>query len=122
MAKSKEAALIGEVGETFVANHLKKKGYAILARNWRIKDGEIDLVALSPNGKITFVEVKSRSSMAFGHPLEAISPDKAFRLQRLALAWLVSNSKFGADFQIDVAAVIIAPSGGIEIDYREAVL
>ena len=42
MAKSKEAALIGEVGETFVANHLKKKGYAILARNWRIKDGEID--------------------------------------------------------------------------------
>ena len=122
MAKSKRAALIGEVGETFVANHLEKKGYAILARNWRIKDGEIDLVALSPNGKITFVEVKSRSSMAFGHPLEAISPDKAFRLQRLALAWLVSNSKFGADFQIDVAAVIIAPSGGIEIDYREAVL
>jgi Holliday junction resolvase-like predicted endonuclease len=54
--------------------------------------------------------------------LEAISPDKAFRLQRLALAWLVSNSKFGADFQIDAAAVIIAPSGGIEIDYREAVL
>lgn len=122
MAKSKEAALIGEVGETFVANHLKKKGYAILARNWRIKDGEIDLVALSPSGKITFVEVKSRSSMAFGHPLEAISPDKAYRLQRLALAWLVSNSKFGADFQIDAAAVIIAPSGGIEIDYREAVL
>ena len=122
MAKSKQAALIGEVGETFVANHLEKKGYAILARNWRIKDGEIDLVALSPNGKITFVEVKSRSSMAFGHPLEAISPDKAYRLQRLALAWLVSNSKFGADFQIDVAAVIIAPSGGIEIDYREAVL
>ena len=122
MAKSKQAALIGEVGETFVANHLKKKGYAILARNWRIKDGEIDLVALSPNGKITFVEVKSRSSMAFGHPLEAISPDKAFRLQRLALAWLVSNSKFGAYFQIDAAAVIIAPSGGIEIDYREAVL
>ncbi len=122
MAKSKQAALIGEVGETFVANHLKKKGYAILARNWRIKDGEIDLVALSPNGKITFVEVKSRSSMAFGHPLEAISPDKAFRLQRLALAWLVSNSKFGADFQIDAAAVIIAPSGVIEIDYREAVL
>lgn len=122
MAKSKEAALIGEVGETLVANHLKKKGYAILARNWRIKDGEIDLVALSPNGKITFVEVKSRSSMAFGHPLEAISPDKAFRLQRLALAWLVSNSKFGADFQIDAAAVIIAPFGGIEIDYREAVL
>ena len=122
MAKSKQAALIGEVGETFVANHLKKKGYAILARNWRIKDGEIDLVALSPNGKITFVEVKSRTSMAFGHPLEAISPDKAFRLQRLALAWLVSNSKFGADFQIDAAAVIIAPSGVIEIDYREAVL
>ena len=122
MAKSKQAALIGEVGETFVANHLEKKGYAILARNWRIKDGEIDLVALSPNGKITFVEVKSRSSMAFGHPLEAISPDKAYRLQRLALAWLVSNSKFGADFQIDAAAVIIAPSGVIEIDYREAVL
>ncbi len=122
MAKSKQAALMGEVGETFVANHLKKSGYAILARNWRIKEGEIDLVALSPAGKITFVEVKSRSSLAFGHPLESITAEKAYRLQRLALAWLVSNSKFGADYQIDAAAVIIAPSGAVEIDYREAVL
>lgn len=122
MAKSKQAALIGEVGEAFIANYLKKKGYAILAQNWRIREGEIDIVALSPTGKITFVEVKSRSSLAYGHPLESITREKAYRLQRLALAWLVSNSKFGADFQIDAAAVIISPFGGVEIDYREAVL
>lgn len=122
MAKSNQAALIGEVGEAFIANYLKKKGYAILAQNWRIREGEIDIVALSPTGKITFVEVKSRSSLAYGHPLESITREKAYRLQRLALAWLVSNSKFGADFQIDAAAVIISPSGGVEIDYREAVL
>ncbi len=122
MAKSKQAALIGEVGEAFIANYLKKKRYAILAQNWRIREGEIDIVALSPTGKITFVEVKSRSSLAYGHPLESITREKAYRLQRLALAWLVSNSKFGADFQIDAAAVIISPSGGVEIDYREAVL
>jgi putative endonuclease len=71
---------------------------------------------------IHFVEVKTRSSLAFGDPLEAIDRSKARRLQRLALAWLVTHHHFGHEFSIDVAAVLLAADGSHSIDYRENIL
>ena len=69
-----------------------------------------------------FVEVKTRSSLAFGNPLEAIDRSKARRLQRLALAWLATHHHLGRDFSIDVAAVLLAPDGSHSIDFRENIL
>lgn len=114
--------VIGATGEEFVARHLLSHGYTIVERNWRIRGGEIDLIAVDPNGKIIFVEVKTRSSNKFGDPLEAITPAKAARLQRLALGWLSTHSRFGSDYRIDCAAVLLLPSGEIKLDYRQAVL
>lgn len=114
--------VLGKIGESVVADYLVERGFQILDRNWRIKEGEIDLIAESPAGKIHFVEVKTRSSTAFGHPLEAIDRDKAHRLQKLALAWLVSNGRFGGDYQVDVAAITITGSVKPDIDYRTGVL
>ena len=62
------------------------------------------------------------SSLAFGHPLEAIDREKAHRLQKLSLAWLVTNNHFGADYQVDVAAVTLSRSLRPTIDYRAGVL
>ncbi len=114
--------VIGTIGENAIAEYLEERGFQILDRNWRIKGGELDLIAKSPSGKIHFVEVKTRNSHAFGHPLEAIDREKAHRLQRLALAWLVTNNNFGRDYQVDVAAVTLNGSLIPIIDYRTGVL
>lgn len=113
--------ILGARGEELVANHLISEGYEIIERNWRIKEGEIDLIAKDKLGRITFIEVKTRSNERFGHPLESISPAKAFRIQKLALAWLALNGKFGCEYAIDCASVLIN-NGKFEIDYRKGVL
>lgn len=113
---------IGAFGEKVIADFLQSRGASIIERNWRVKEGEIDIVAQLPNGILAFVEVKTRSSLAFGHPLESISNDKAHRLQRLALAWLATHRAFGAEFHIDCAAVLIAADGQYTIEYRANVL
>jgi putative endonuclease len=113
--------ILGAKGEELVADFLTAQGYRIIDRNWRIKEGEIDLIARSKSGQITFIEVKTRSNEIFGHPLEAINREKAYRLQRLALAWLVLNDSFGSDYVIDCASVLIL-DGKTEIDYRKGVL
>jgi putative endonuclease len=113
---------IGKIGEIATAEYLIKLGFTILAQNWRTKGGELDLIAKSPAGKVHFIEVKTRSSLAFGHPLEAIDREKAHRLQKLSLAWLVTNNHFGADYQVDVAAVTLSRSLRPTIDYRAGVL
>ncbi len=114
--------LLGARGEEEIRRYLEGKGAAVLDRNWRIKEGEIDLVALTPDGEIIFVEVKSRTSRKYGDPLEAITPIKAERLQRLALAWLAVHGHWGSPFRIDCAGVLYLSDGRTEIDYREGVL
>ena len=112
----------GAFGEQVTADYLKVRGDEILDRNWRVREGEIDLVSLSSDGIFHFIEVKTRSSLAFGHPFEAINRDKARRLQRLALAWLATHHQLGSDFSIDVAAVLLAADGSHTIDFRENIL
>jgi putative endonuclease len=113
---------IGAFGEATIAKYLETLGYDIIERNWRIKEGEIDLIACDSNSLLHFIEVKTRSSLAFGDPLEAINREKARRLQRLALAWLATHHHLGSDFSIDVAAVLLAADGSHTIDFRENIL
>jgi putative endonuclease len=112
----------GAFGEEMVTQYLTELKAEIIERNWRIKEGEIDIIALNPSGVFAFVEVKTRSSVAFGHPFEAISREKAHRLQRLALGWLATHGCLGCEYQIDVAAVLIAADGSHTIEYRAKVL
>lgn len=114
--------LIGAFGENTVAEYIRAHGARVVDRNWRIKEGEIDIVAQLSDGTFAFVEVKTRTSTAFGHPLESISSEKAHRLQRLALAWLAMHQSLGCDYRIDCAAVIISRHGAVDIEYRKSVL
>ena len=118
----KRKIIIGKIGETATAQYFMGQGLKIIDRNWRIKDGEIDLIAQDRTGKFHFVEVKTRTSNHFGHPLEAINRKKAYRMQRLALAWLALNQSFGRDYQIDVAAVELDSALRPSIDFRAGVL
>jgi len=113
---------VGAFGEATIAQYLKSLGYDIIERNWRIKEGEIDLIACDSQALLHFVEVKTRSSLAFGDPLEAIDRTKARRLQRLALAWLATHHQLGSEFSIDIAAVLLAADGSHTIDFRENIL
>ena len=120
--QTKNNQLTGAFGEEIVTRYLKSHKAEIVDRNWRIREGEIDIIALQPSGVFAFIEVKTRSSLAFGHPLEAINREKAHRMQRLALGWLATHGCLGCDYQIDVAAVLIAPDGSHSIEYRAKVL
>lgn len=107
---------LGAWGEDLVARHLAATGHTLLARNWRCPVGEIDIVAVTPAGVLAMVEVKTRRSVAFGSPAEAITPQKHARLRRLAASWLAEHPHRG-DVRIDVAAVRVPPSGAPQLDY-----
>jgi len=93
----------GRAGEQLAAQHLAASGFAILARNWRNRWCELDIVARR-HGIIHFIEVKYRSDIRYGYAAEYISRDKSARLMRAALAW---NQAHGYDgpYQIDVVTV-----------------
>lgn len=99
---------LGRSGEEVVARWYQANGYQVLARNWRCREGEIDVIVGRP-GQVVFCEVKTRSSSAFGSPLEAVTPAKQRRLRRLALRWLQENP-VGAgpsrSLRFDVASVL----------------
>ena len=112
----------GALGESITAEFIVQRGDEILDKNWRIREGEVDLVSLSSDGVFHFIEVKTRSSLAFGHPFEAINRDKAHRMQRLALAWLATHGCLGCDYSIDVVAILIAADGSHTLEYRGNIL
>ena len=112
----------GAFGEEVTVRYVTERGDEILDRNWRIREGEIDVISLSVDGIFHFIEVKTRSSLAFGHPFEAINRDKAHRMQRLALGWLATHGCLGCEFSIDVVAVVIAADGTHNLEYRTGVL
>jgi putative endonuclease len=104
--------LLGASGEEKVAEWYRQRGYEVLARNWRRREGELDLV-LGAEGLVVFCEVKTRSSDAFGAPAEAVTPGKQARLRRLAAQWLGENgtSRRG-QLRFDVASVL---AGRVEV-------
>ena len=106
---------LGRRGERLAEQHLLARGYLLVARNWRCRQGEINLVVRDGDA-LVFVEVKTRSSTAFGHPFEAITPVKLARLRRLAGEWCAAHPDERGRIRIDAVAVL-APRGaapGIE--------
>jgi putative endonuclease len=107
--KAKDA--VGRWGEELAVAHLGKAGMTILDRNWRCRDGELDIVALD-GSMLAFVEVKTRSTTAFGDPAEAMTPQKTGRIHRLAMRWLAEqrekNATFGpwSELRFDVITVV----------------
>ena len=98
----------GAAGEDAVAGWYRAHGFEIVDRNWRVREGEIDLVVRRAS-TIVFCEVKTRSSDRFGVPAEAVTPAKQRRLRTLAMLWLEAHPGTRGELRFDVASVI--PSG-----------
>lgn len=111
---------LGRYGERVAAQRLVDQGMVLLDRNWRCELGEIDLV-LRDGDVLVFCEVKTRSSAAYGHPLEAVTPTKGARLRRLAARWLEEHDVHPRDVRIDLVGVLLATRGAAEVEHVRAV-
>ncbi len=95
---------LGRWGERLAAAHLEARGLQVVARNFRTRAGEVDLVAR--DGEVTvFVEVKARSSDAFGLPEEAVNERKRAHLLEAAQAFLLEHPEWDGDWRVDVVAI-----------------
>jgi putative endonuclease len=106
---------VGRFGEQVAVEHLQGCGLAVLDRNWRCRDGELDIVARDGEA-LVFVEVKTRSSLAYGTPADAIDRSKAARIRRLAVRWMAERRaggepEFWAAIRFDLVAVVRDSSG-----------
>jgi putative endonuclease len=104
-------ALIGRTAEELAERYLEGIGLRILARNWRQPGGEIDLVA-DDAGTCVFVEVRARTGLDFGHPLEAVGVAKRAQVVRAAKLYLHLESPRANGYRFDVVGVLFAPDGG----------
>jgi putative endonuclease len=102
---SAERRALGAHGEALAARWYEARGYRVVARNWRCREGELDLV-LARGSTVVFCEVKTRRSTAYGSPAEAVTPTKQARIRRLAVRWLHDTGTRAASLRFDVAGVI----------------
>ncbi len=102
---------LGRWGEKQAVRHLQNKGYEILEQNFRCRLGEVDIVA-SRNGTLCFVEVKTRTSLDFGLPCQAVGHRKQEHIRRVAQVYVQRNPKFDhCDLRLDVIEVLRLHTG-----------
>ncbi len=96
---------LGKLGEDLAVRELERRGYAILARRYRTRCGEIDIVA-QEGGAVVFVEVKARANAEFGTAAEAVTLWKQRQLSRMAADYLVRVGVGGRPCRFDVVAIM----------------
>ena len=96
----------GDKAETVAVNYLKLKGFSIVKTNFRLRSGEIDIIAKDKsNDYIVFVEVKYRTTNRYGTPSQAIDYRKIQKIRNTALAYLTFNNLHGKDVRFDVIEI-----------------
>lgn len=110
---------LGRTGEALAARHLERRGWRILARNFRSGHKELDLV-VRKGGILAFVEVKTRRGRSFGHPLDAITRRKRREVAAAARGWLRDHPQPPRTVRrFDAVAVSLEAGGGIRIEHVE---
>lgn len=97
---------LGMRGEGEASAYLEKKGYQIIERNYRSPLGEIDVIALD-DPYLVFVEVRTRTSAAFGSPIESISFQKKRHLRKAALWYLLQHGPHWGPLRFDVVGILM---------------
>lgn len=101
---------VGALGEDLAVAELERQGMEIIARNWRCPIGELDVIAVETVGTrrtLVFCEVKCRTGLGFGDPLESITEAKVRKLRQLAAQWLISEGRHANDVRLDAVGVIM---------------
>ena len=108
--------MLGRRGEDLAARHLERAGWRIIERNYRVREGEIDVIARR-GGTLAFCEVKTlvdRANRTSGpaNPVESVGYRKQVRVRRMARMWLASHpGTRAADLRLDVIGVVLSPAG-----------
>jgi len=112
--------LQGRKGERIACRHLMRRGFDILARRYRGRSGEVDIVALEKD-TLVFVEVKTRRSREFGEPWEFVDWQKQQILRRTAEEFIADNDLGEYTYRFDIVAVVASESSRPEVTlYRNA--
>jgi putative endonuclease len=109
---------LGARGEAAVAAWYEREGYQVVDRNWRRREGELDLV-VERGRVVVFCEVKTRRSDRFGAPVEAITREKRQRLRVLAAKWLDERHAVVRELRFDVASVMPDGDGRLVVEVLE---
>ncbi len=120
MSSGERNKSLGAYGERVAAQRLVADGMVLVDRNWRCDLGEVDLV-LRDGGTLVICEVKTRTSAAYGHPLEAVGQTKYARLRRLAACWLDEHDVHAREVRIVLVGVLLAERGAAEVEHRKGV-
>lgn len=103
--------LLGARGEELALAFLRKKRFKILAKNYRCRYGEIDIIARDPGNAISFIEVKTRTSQSHGTPQEAVNRKKQAQISKVALEFIQRYKLENQPARFDVVAVNLLTAG-----------
>jgi putative endonuclease len=110
--------LLGKRGEDLATDYLAGTGLVVLSRNWRCRDGELDLVA-TDGERLVVCEVKTRSGTGYGEPSEGVTPAKAARIRRVAAEWLRVHKVGWCEIRFDILAVLCPPDGPVTVEHLQ---
>ncbi|MFC8526915.1 YraN family protein [Nocardia sp. NPDC057227] len=119
-ANGADRRTLGAYGEELAARYLETAGMEIVARNWRCRYGELDLIVRTPE-LTAFVEVKTRTGLGFGVPAEAVTFAKRQRIRRLALLWLAEQERPWRRLRFDVVSVLLQRGHQPVVDHLQSV-
>jgi putative endonuclease len=113
-----DAASVGRRGETLARKHLRRRGWTILARNYRCPAGEIDLIALDrSDGAVVFVEVKARTDDSHVAPYSAVNAEKQRRIRSAAKYYLARRDTGTLTARFDVVSIVFRPNAEPALDH-----
>ena len=115
---------LGVRGEDLACAEHERQGLQVLERTWRCKLGEIDIVAAEAGANgltLVFCEVKCRSGLGFGHPLEAITFAKMRTLRQLAALWMRQHHVNASTIRLDAIGVVLIPGNEPSVTHVRAV-
>ncbi|MFH2011210.1 MAG: YraN family protein [Pseudomonadota bacterium] len=107
---TKERISLGKRGEEIAVSYLKGLKYKIIERNYKCKFGEVDIIAKDKK-TVTFIEVKTRSSLEYGHPSQGVDKRKQYQISKVALDYINKKNIQNLDTRFDVVTVQISEEG-----------
>ncbi len=120
MATARQRQATGGYGEARASRHLVEQGMVVLDRNWRCEEGELDLV-LRDGPTLVFCEVKTRTTAAFGGPLEAVTAAKVARIRRLGARWIHEHGVRPGSVRLDLVGVLLDAAGQDRLEHVRGV-
>lgn len=109
---------LGRRGEDLAARHLAKLGFVVLSKNWRCREGELDVV-VTDGQTLVVCEVKTRTGPKYGDGAEAVTADKMARIRRLTSRWLSAHRVGWCRIRFDVISIYLPESGDVQLRHIE---